>query len=583
MAPRRRCPICRSKQWHKEPLSGLIACSEGHILQNYRNETTEADDITTYALQKRNLKSNKKKKGKESKANAQLYHGAKGRHLYFQCQQFILRKQIAALIQLCDLPAEFEMICRDIWTLHLNLLPDPPSAEPHFDRPQEQNDTLRAVGPSESKKLQAYAESVSSSSEENENRQANDETYESDQEDPSIAELLRQNSETESDDEDQNDDDRTQGQQVSAVRKKHHVIYETPLNNLAVLVIACWTMRIPILYRDLLRYVALYELPYLDPVRLLPEALTSHLTKHNVQALSPAHAPDVIVLHSLTSRLARFMSSRYGVSTPEANAAPILWRVVMNLGGTPPLYSLTKKLSRILALPLALHHSLAPGLTKIKTQDPESHKFDDVPVEVSFVAATIVVLKMIYGLDGNPRLPQDPNDPACILPKIEEYLETVERLNDLRQEAIFDSEKARSVGTMSGDEIDRYFSFCEHALLGPNVDRDDKLLSNYFTLTNDERKRVSSSGPTVELAERHGTEIAPEDADQLRPGESYVIYHSRDSLGTTSEEMEIVLTQGASWVGVNGDFLCGVVEKYERRLLRWWKVRNAFSTTTKKT
>lgn len=33
MAPRQRCPVCRSKQWHKEPSSGLIACSEGHILQ----------------------------------------------------------------------------------------------------------------------------------------------------------------------------------------------------------------------------------------------------------------------------------------------------------------------------------------------------------------------------------------------------------------------------------------------------------------------------------------------------------------------------------------------------------------------
>jgi len=86
MAPRRRCPVCRSKQWHKEPSSGLIACSEGHILQvsslrlphkagltpctqNYRNEAAEADDLGPHALRRRALKSGRKKKEKESKAD----------------------------------------------------------------------------------------------------------------------------------------------------------------------------------------------------------------------------------------------------------------------------------------------------------------------------------------------------------------------------------------------------------------------------------------------------------------------------------------------------------------------------------
>lgn len=35
------------------------------------------------------------------------------------------------------------------------------------------------------------------------------------------------------------------------------------------------------------RSVESYELPYLDPLRLLPESMTSHLRKHTVQALSP--------------------------------------------------------------------------------------------------------------------------------------------------------------------------------------------------------------------------------------------------------------------------------------------------------
>ena len=32
MARRRRCPVCKSRQWRKEPSSGVITCSEGHVL-----------------------------------------------------------------------------------------------------------------------------------------------------------------------------------------------------------------------------------------------------------------------------------------------------------------------------------------------------------------------------------------------------------------------------------------------------------------------------------------------------------------------------------------------------------------------
>jgi hypothetical protein len=33
MAPRRKCNVCGSQQWHKEPATGIVVCSEGHVLQ----------------------------------------------------------------------------------------------------------------------------------------------------------------------------------------------------------------------------------------------------------------------------------------------------------------------------------------------------------------------------------------------------------------------------------------------------------------------------------------------------------------------------------------------------------------------
>ncbi len=143
MAPRRRCPTCGSKQWHKEPLSGFIACSEGHILQarrnlssslppanppqNYRNEATEADEWGTTRHAETALKSRREIKGRESNANSRrmfflfflepigtkvssVYHGARGRYLYFQSLQLLLRHQVAVLTDLWALPAEFEVI-----------------------------------------------------------------------------------------------------------------------------------------------------------------------------------------------------------------------------------------------------------------------------------------------------------------------------------------------------------------------------------------------------------------------------------------------------------------------------------------
>ncbi|KAF9534239.1 hypothetical protein CPB83DRAFT_324010 [Crepidotus variabilis] len=132
MAPKRRkCPICGSKRWHKEPSSGLVACSEGHILQNYRNETTEITEVGPHAMKKRTLKSGKEKKVKMSKRDPKLYHGARARTHYFICLQLILRKQIKVLIELWGLPDEFEVICKDLWTLHIASLANPiPEPEP---------------------------------------------------------------------------------------------------------------------------------------------------------------------------------------------------------------------------------------------------------------------------------------------------------------------------------------------------------------------------------------------------------------------------------------------------------------------
>lgn len=67
------------------------------------------------------------------------------------------------------------------------------------------------------------------------------------------------------------------------------------------------------------------------------------------------------------------------------------------------------------------------------------------------------------------------------------------------------------------------------------------------------------------------TLMGEEGDEGLRPGEGYRIYNSRDVMGTLPVDYETVLGRGARWTGVDGEYLGGVVEKYERRVMRWWE------------
>ncbi|KAF8897618.1 hypothetical protein BD779DRAFT_1491821 [Infundibulicybe gibba] len=585
MAPRRRCTTCGSKQWHKEPSSGLIACSEGHILQNYRNEVIEAEQAGPHTMKKRALKSGRKKRETQSKADPELYHGARGRYIYFQCAQYILRTQIAAVTKLWDLPPEFEeIVCRDVWALHLELLPNPPSAEPH-DHAQEnqnfENEDPSILGKAMGKNVALTPETggrntpslpllqeensdgangSSSSDKEDEN------IGEVDEEDSELAELLRENSESSSSED--GDGGGRGNVPAKGIRRndkaKHR--YESLSSTVAVLILGFWMLRIPILYRDVIMAIESYDLPYLDGMRVLPKSLVVHLTKHNIQALSPhasyhhdsstmitadgtrfQHAPTASTLHALASRLARKMYSVYGVHTPEANAAPILWRVTQALGGSPVLYGMIKRVSHSLSLPLTIHHSLAPGLKKMKPYDPEGHRYDNVAPEVGFIAVAVIVLQMVYGLDGRLRYPSDVNDPACALAREDDYRVTLRK-------ATF-----KKVEEMSEDVVDEYLGFCERALLNP-LDSDDEVRHRGGSArTRDDRLRKCAATMIRESGSETGV---------LRPGEGCRIYNWRDVGGSAGEEYEEVVRVGARWAKVGEEYLGRVVEQLQRRLMR---------------
>jgi RNA polymerase I-specific transcription initiation factor RRN7 len=59
----------------------------------------------------------------------------------------------------------------------------------------------------------------------------------------------------------------------------------------------------------------------------------------------------------------------------------------------------------------------------------------------------------------------------------------------------------------------------------------------------------------------------------LEPGEMYTVYDAKDVLGNLSGDLKMIVEKSARWAGIDCDFVCGLVERYERRLVRWWNDR----------
>lgn len=154
-----------------------------------------------------------------------------------------------------------QAVCRDIWALHLTLLPSPPAAEPYFhaqsqyggklstsdspetsvnpqpgnDRPAEDRDGSTECDLEDSK-------STSSSSEEEE-------------EDPELERLLRENSVAPSSSEDEDDGAPSHTPITGKQRKQRSTFrpFDSPASNIAILMLACWTLRLPVTYMDFKR------------------------------------------------------------------------------------------------------------------------------------------------------------------------------------------------------------------------------------------------------------------------------------------------------------------------------------------
>ena len=62
-----------------------------------------------------------------------------------------------------------------------------------------------------------------------------------------------------------------------------------------------------------------------------------------------------------------------------------------------------------------------------------------------------------------------------------------------------------------------------------------------------------------------------DEANALKSGEEYTIYNTQDILGSLPDDLDLVISRAAKWAGVDEVYLSSVVERFERRVVRWWE------------
>ena len=135
-----------------------------------------------------------------------------------------------------------QILCKDLWTLHLSMLPEAVPDEAYQEKGQEIRESDEGgVGVDNEGPKCIY-------------------DYDDEEEpeaDSELEALLKENSDfSSSDSEDDEGEAKKMPESMKWVKdKRRHarLSYETPVNTIAVLVVACWMLRIPVMYQDFTR------------------------------------------------------------------------------------------------------------------------------------------------------------------------------------------------------------------------------------------------------------------------------------------------------------------------------------------
>ncbi|KAG9075479.1 hypothetical protein FS749_012842 [Ceratobasidium sp. UAMH 11750] len=361
-------------------------------------------------------------------------------------------------------------------------------------------------------------------------------------------------------------------------RVTRHGLYDSTAMNISMLVLTCWWLRVPATYLDFISLINSYRIPYLDAVRLLPANMKKHLSVALRQELNPTHAPTVTALHVITRRIARRLHGVHGISIPELNAAPVLWRAVRAFQGPPILYTMAKQMMERLEVPLTIYPSLAPKPSSGKS----GFGGDWAPVEVTMAAVLVLVLKLVYGFQDGIKITPEEGDPASYFPDFSSYMGALQRgkaQNRTDFNALLSRGNDRTADTLCDEEIDEYLDVAERALetwsMGDVKSMPFKQLMTIYSdiQTHDGHTTSAANAPNVaippEALKRPSSAQDAEDRSIKLPGQSIINWSPNDPLGILPPDYGLLIETASVWSGVEQSTINRLVGLFERRLQRY--------------
>ena len=140
--------------------------------------------------------------------------------------------------------------------MHLSLLPSPPAPEPLFHAQSQYGGQAAAEAPQKGEGEPSKAgDKLPTDGSGDEGEESTSSSSSEEEDDLDMDELLRENSEAPSSSEDENGDESRPRAARDRRRKDKTTFrpYDSPAANIAVLMLACWTLRLPVMYMDFKR------------------------------------------------------------------------------------------------------------------------------------------------------------------------------------------------------------------------------------------------------------------------------------------------------------------------------------------
>lgn len=666
---RPRCAQCGTRRFRRDADTGQLICREGHVLQGYREEEAQDDgEFVQTQSQRRyvradpNSLSARRRRQKKTLEARQVWgatDAGKARAAFqcYECLQLILRLQLKALrLEWPDLPPEIEAIARDLWTMFVSMntkLHPAPHTE-NLEFVKEQLQTARDESEARSERRSRSRSRARMEQEEIDRLRRQDSAPGGD-EDEEMAESQRQrkidrdvrraqgiaSSDEEgnaSDDEDGDDARRAEGSSAQAssasipalTHERMRKACSDPMNALiCIIYLSLISARVPILWGDLHRLLASNRIPYLGATKIIPEMMVAKLPENELRKLEMDSVPSIVSLQERTSRLADDLTARFpsaGIPFPELNAAPILWRLVQDMGLPPTLYDPARALLTYLGIPLAVVPDASVGdvwsLLGVSEGDlPEEDEHEQQrpaipPIEgrlrntfsaphatrcCVLMAALVVIVKMRYGLDGRLRHEElDAEAGSLELPPLDLYLEALTaNQRALKADAHFVHELQTHPSSLSNEQIDSLLDYSEQVyfdkgqpnlrwqhrkgdlaasdlfpnLPGPQAHRsvrpyntpaDDAATAHTSMRDVWARHRQNLHDMLYPLkVQEHGTNTPKH---SLRPGDAHAIHNTADGSTDVHPSYRRVLMYAAGVVGLSP---CGSVDCEEERNTGW--------------